>query len=180
MRRFVPDEVLPSVLDIDLSSLKRRKIKGLLIDLDNTLVGWGESHMEPGFAAWIKQAREAGFEVCLVSNAMPDRVDAFASELDIPRVSKAMKPLRRAFCRALRVLGLETHEAAVIGDQLFTDVYGGNRLGLYTILINPLSTRELRTTRLVRRLERRLFRTMIKRGLVSPAVMTIRGRRGHG
>ena len=141
MRRFVPDEVLPSVLDIDLSSLKRRKIKGLLIDLDNTLVGWGESHMEPGFAAWIKQAREAGFEVSLVSNAMPDRVDAFASELDIPQVSKAMKPLRRAFCRALRVLGLETHEAAVIGDQLFTDVYGGNRLGLYTILINPLSTR---------------------------------------
>ncbi|HHT72764.1 MAG TPA: YqeG family HAD IIIA-type phosphatase [Firmicutes bacterium] len=179
MRQLVPDQVLSSVLDIDLVALKGRGIKGLLIDLDNTIVRWGESYMEPVFASWIRKARQAGFEVCLVSNAMPSRVEAFASKLSVPSVSQAMKPLGRAFRRALQVLGLNAQEVAVIGDQLFTDVYGGNRLGLYTILINPLSTRELRSTRLMRRLERRLFKTMAKRGLVSPAVLGIRGKRGH-
>lgn len=179
MRRFVPDEVLPSVLDIDLAELKRRQIRGLLIDIDNTIVRWGEWQMEPAFAQWIQEARKSGFKICLLSNAMPHRVNSFARELNVPGVSKAMKPLGRAFRRALQVVGLTAREVAVIGDQLFTDVYGGNRLGLYTILVSPLSTRELRTTRFMRRLERRFFRSMVKRGLVNPVVLGIRAKRGQ-
>lgn len=179
MRLLVPDQIVTSVLQIDLQELKRRNIKGLLIDLDNTLVDWGKSEMEPVFAQWIKKVREAGLRVCLVSNAMPERVDYFAEELGVPGVSKALKPLGRAFRRGIKALDLEPNEVAVIGDQLFTDVYGGNRLGLHTILINPLSTQELRTTRLVRRLERRMMRKMVKRGLINQAALRTRERRRH-
>mgnify|MGYP000847676718 CR=1 FL=1 len=179
MRLLVPDLVLASVLDIDFGLLKRSHIRGLLVDLDNTVVPWGAADIEPAFATWVAEARRAGFKVCLVSNARAARVNAFAGRLGIPGVSKAMKPLGRAFRRALKELGLEASEVAVIGDQLFTDVYGGNRLGMFTILINPLSTRELGTTRLMRRLEQRVFKSMARRGLVGPNALGIRGKRRH-
>ena len=171
MRQLVPDQVLSSVLDIDLVALKGRGIKGLLIDLDNTIVRWGESYMEPVFASWIRKARQAGFEVCLVSNAMPSRVEAFASKLSVPSVSQAMKPLGRAFRRALQVLGLNAQEVAVIGDRYLQMCTAAT-----ACLYNPHQSSqhtELRSTRFMRRLERRLFKTMAKRGLVSPAVLGI-------
>lgn len=179
MRALVPDLILESVFAINLDELKRRKIKGLLIDIDNTLVPWGQPNMEAAFVTWVKKAKNEGFQVCLVSNARPERTRSFAELLDIPAVGQAMKPLARAFRKGMALLGLEPGQVAVIGDQLFTDVFGGNRLGLYTILINPLSTTELGATKFMRKMERKALARMVKRGMLSAESIRLRegGRR---
>ena len=89
-----------------------------------------------------------------------------ARVLDVPAISKARKPSRRAFRQALATLGTTEKETAVVGDQLFTDVLGGNRLGLYTVLVMPLSKREFFGTKAIRSLERIVLRRLIRRGLV--------------
>lgn len=174
MKILKPDQVLESVLAVDWKELKRRSISGLLLDIDNTLVRWKQSRLEAEFVQWVKAAQTQGFKLCLVSNALEKRAAAFADYLDIPAVGRAWKPLSRAFRRGLEVLQLEASEVAVVGDQLFTDVFGGNRLGLYTILVNPLSSKEFITTRLVRSLERRVLAKMVKRGSLSPQSLEIR------
>ncbi|NLM39227.1 MAG: YqeG family HAD IIIA-type phosphatase [Firmicutes bacterium] len=179
MQLLVPNEVLASVRDIDIEALKLQNIKGLLIDLDNTLVDWDKSEIEPRLAQWVAEVLRQGMAVCLVSNAVPKRVKVFSDQLGVPAVSRALKPLPRAFRLGLKKLGLQPHEAAVVGDQIFTDVLGGNRLGLYTILINPLSTRELRSTSFMRRLEKRMLKRMAQRGLLTETALKIRGRRGQ-
>ncbi|HHT42462.1 MAG TPA: YqeG family HAD IIIA-type phosphatase [Firmicutes bacterium] len=177
MRLLVPDVVFSSVLDIDLADLKRRGIEGLLIDIDNTLVPWGDPRMDQAFIDWVESAKEKGFQVCLVSNALPDRAKSFAELLDIPAVGRAMKPLSRAFRRGMKLLGLQPKKVAVVGDQLFTDVFGGNRLGIYTVLVSPLSKTELGATRFMRRLERGVLRKLVQRGLVSSE--SVRSRLGR-
>ena len=179
MKLLIPDVILESVFDIDLGNLKKRGISGLLVDIDNTLVPWGEPEMEEAFVAWVRRAKNAGFKFCLVSNATEDRAQSFAALLGIPAVGRALKPLGRAFRRGLAALDLSAKEVAVVGDQLFTDVFGGNRLGMYTILINPLSTHEFGTTKIVRKLEKKTLESMVRRGEVSIESMQIR-RNGQG
>lgn len=174
MKFFVPDAIYPSVRDIDLKDLQRRGIAGLLIDIDNTIVPWGNPQMDQDFIRWISLAKEEGFRICLVSNALPERVQSFAELLGIPAVGRAMKPLGRAFRRGIDLLGLRRGQVAVVGDQLFTDVLGGNRMGLYTILVNPLSTAELGSTQIMRRLERKVLRMLARRGLVDKALIRMR------
>ena len=174
MKLLIPDAILESVFTIDLAKLKRRQLKGLLVDIDNTIVPWGQPHIEEAFVHWVQHAKEQGFKVCLVSNAKRQRTQVFADLLDIPAVGQALKPLNRAFRRGMKLLNLSPTEVAVIGDQLFTDVFGGNRLGLYTILINPLSTTELGATKIMRQLERKAFAKMVERGHIKAESMRIR------
>lgn len=176
MRLLCPNEIHRSVLEIDLDSLAAKGLKGLLIDIDNTLVPWNKEQMTEEFLSWIKTAKDKRFRVCLVSNGLPARVARFAEMIDVPGVSRALKPRRGPFIKGLSLLGLKAGQVAMIGDQLFTDVLGGNRLGLYTILIDPLSTKELRSTKLVRRIERRILRRLVRNGLVDQEV--IRRRNG--
>lgn len=174
MKLLIPDAILDSVFAINLAELKQRGISGLLIDIDNTLVPWGQAEMEQAFVDWVQKAKDQGFKVCLVSNAVPQRTESFAQLLDIPAVGRAMKPLSRAFRRGMKLLGLGPKEVAVVGDQLFTDVLGGNRLGLFTILINPLSTTELGATKIMRRLERRTLRKLAESGQISKKLLKLR------
>lgn len=178
MKLLIPDAILESVFTINLDELKKRNIKGLLIDIDNTLVPWGQPQIEEAFVHWIQHAKEQGFKVCLVSNAREHRTRKFAKLLDIPAVGQALKPLSRAFRRGMKLISLSPDEVAVIGDQIFTDVLGGNRLGLYTILINPLSTTELGATKIMRNLERRALKKMVERGHVTLESVQVRQERG--
>lgn len=177
MKLLVPDAIVPGVKDIDLADLRQRGIAGLLVDIDNTLVPWGNPQMDQALARWIEQAKAEGFKVCLVSNALPERAQSFADLLGIPAVGRAMKPLSRAFRRGLVQLQLPPGQVAVVGDQLFTDVFGAKRLGLYAILVNPLSTVELGFTKIMRNLERKMLRRLARRGLVDAAA--IRSRLGR-
>jgi HAD superfamily phosphatase (TIGR01668 family) len=174
MRKLIPDLICASVFDIDFGDLKKRKISGLLVDIDNTLVPWGEPEMEEAFIHWVRKAQKEGFAICLVSNAKRPRAQSFADLLGIPAVGLALKPLGRAFRKGMALLNLKPHEVAVVGDQLFTDVFGGNRLGIYTILINPISRNELDSTKMMRKLERRMLERMVRRGDISPQLAQIR------
>jgi HAD superfamily phosphatase (TIGR01668 family) len=147
------------VWEIDLDSLYERGVRGLILDLDNTLVEWNRAEIRPEVRAWVEAARRRGMRLCLVSNAFRGRrVRAVAEALEIQVVVQAMKPFPRAFRKALAMLGTEAGRTCAIGDQVFTDMLGANWLGLVTALLAPLAARESPHTRAIRLLERPLRR----------------------
>lgn len=156
-RLINPDQFVASLFDIDLGNLADKGIKGLILDLDNTIVERGARAFTPEVLAWLKDVRRRGFALAIVSNNRSRRAVVMAREQGIPAVFRAGKPRRHSFLKALRSLHLEPHEAAVVGDQLFTDVVGGNRLGMHTILTRPLKGPEFIGTRLVTRNLEKLF-----------------------
>jgi len=151
---FNPDLYVDSVVRISPSELAGRGIKGLIIDIDNTVVEWGKDDLTPEIVDWFGAVRAEGIQVCFVSNNSQKRVENLAGRLGLPAFCKARKPSRKAFRCAMSLMGTNETETAVVGDQIFTDVLGGNRLGLFTILVAPISRREFVGTRLVRILER--------------------------
>ena len=153
-----PDLYVPSTRHIDFDYLKAQGIKGICFDLDNTLVPWDAKEPPTALLLWLKEIREAGFSLFLVSNAVTKRLLYFAGLLGIEGIAKAGKPRKKAFKRALKELNLPAHQVALVGDQLFTDVLGGNRMGLFTVLVSPLSKQEFVGTRFMRILERMVMR----------------------
>lgn len=157
LRWLRPSSQVPSVYDIDLTALRARGIRGVILDLDNTIVPWGAREVGPRLPAWIAAAQSADLQLCIVSNNMGSRVRTIAARLGLPIVVGALKPRRRALRRALSVMGTTPEATALVGDQLFTDILGGNRLGLHTILVRPQGRKEFVLTRLVRLVERLLL-----------------------
>ncbi len=158
MRLLRPASQVDSIYAVDPGALGARGIRGVILDLDNTIVPWGHWHAAPELPVWIAAARDAGLRLCIVSNNAGPRVRHLAGVLGLPVVAGALKPRRAALRRALRLLGTTPLTTALIGDQLFTDILGGNRLGLHTILVRPQSGRDFPLTRLVRLAERLLLR----------------------
>lgn len=154
-----------SVTDIDLDALDQRGIRGILLDFDNTLLAWSENSVSSRVIEWVSTALQRGFRLCIVSNAPDERLAAQARRLDIPFVSKALKPTGKGINRAIEMLGLSRDEVTMVGDQMFTDVLAGNRLGLFTVLVNPIYLREQWWMKFVRNLERLLQKRM---GLALP------------
>lgn len=149
-----PHLFLRTIYELDFGRLSRRGIHGLIVDLDNTLVGYNRPDASEQLRSWLARAKQLGFDVCIVSNNLTARVEAFARVIGVKSVSNAAKPRRRGFSLAMSKMGTQPATTAVIGDQVFTDILGGNRLGLYTILVHPVDPHEFLTTRLVRRVER--------------------------
>ena len=164
--KLKPRHCTPSIKELDLAHLKKQGIKAIILDLDNTIVEWGETHVSPELIAWMERLKENGFKLCILSNGMPSRVHLVARKLGIPAVPRAIKPRRGAFQKALSLLGTSCDETAVIGDQLFTDIFGGNRCSLYTVLTPPLSKREFFYTRMVRIIERMVLNYMRRTGVL--------------
>lgn len=164
--RLLPDQIVDSIFDIDLEKLKRQNVRGIIADLDNTLVSAKTPHATPELAAWLNRVREDGFKVVVLSNNNLERVGRFAEPLGLPFVHAARKPIGSAFRKALRKLELEPHEAVVVGDQLVTDMLGGRRVGLHTILVTPIDRSEDGPwTRLNRMIERIALRRLRRKGL---------------
>jgi HAD superfamily phosphatase (TIGR01668 family) len=126
----------------------------MIIDLDNTLVAWGAEEIPHRLKEWVGALQNNSFKLCLVSNARASRARRMGEDLGLPVVTPALKPAHRPFKRGLQCLGLSAEEVAVVGDQIFTDVLGGNRMGLFTILVDPISQSEFLGTRVVRRIEK--------------------------
>ena len=154
LRATEPDLRFASVEQIDVATLASRGITGLLADLDGTLVGDRQDEVPRSVAAWVEGLRTAGIDVCIVSNSGPARVAPVAAALDVPYVAHAAKPLRRGIDAGLRVLARPANDVVLVGDQLFTDVWGGRRSRLLTILVAPRSADQALLTRLKRPLER--------------------------
>ena len=154
MRFVTPDAVVPRVEQISAQWLAGWGVRGLVLDLDNTLVPWNTADVSSGVSVWIREIAAAGISSCVLTNNYTRRASDVAQMLAIPIIKAAFKPSPQAFRGALRVLALAPEQVAVVGDQLFTDVLGGKLVGMRAILVDPLSTREFFTTRFVRWLER--------------------------
>ncbi len=149
-----PDQYFRSLYHVDFDQLIEMGIRGIVFDLDNTLVAWGNDSISEELVSKVNQLRQLGLKMCIVSNNLGGRVAAISRALGIPATSGALKPFRWAYAKALEILGTGSGETALIGDQLFTDILGGNLAGLYTILVDPISNREFATTKIIRRFER--------------------------
>lgn len=143
---ITPREWVASVTDIDPEHLKRLGIKGLILDLDETLVTAISHTPQAQVCAWITRMRSEFLLYIVSNNTSGDRVQRVAQNLDLPWLHQAFKPRRKGFRQALEAMKLAPGEVAIVGDQLFTDVLGGNRLGAYPILVTPIApeTRPLR------------------------------------
>jgi len=139
---FFPDLIVDKVQDIDLEFLAKKNIKGLLLDIDNTLVPMHMKEADQNAVEWIERVKSNGLKVCIVSNASKKRVIKFNENLKLFAIHRASKPGTKAFRKAMRLIDLKAEETAVVGDQIFTDIYGGNRLNLFTILVKPIHRKE--------------------------------------
>ncbi|WP_077614670.1 YqeG family HAD IIIA-type phosphatase [Caenibacillus caldisaponilyticus] len=166
LKKFFPDQHVKSVLDVAAEELRANNIKGIITDLDNTLVAWDEPSAPPRLIEWFERMRAAGIAITVVSNNNESRVRAFCEPLNIPYVSRARKPMRRAFKRAIRQMGLAKEDVVVIGDQLLTDIYGAKRLGARAILVVPVKSTDGWMTRINRKIERLLLSIMRKKGFI--------------
>jgi HAD superfamily phosphatase (TIGR01668 family) len=139
LKALTPRQKANRIYDIDLNQLKENGIRALILDLDDTLLPKTSSDITPKLYNFIITLKNMGFKVCISSNnRYPKRVEFIAKTLELPYISLAFKPLPYPFEKALRILGTKKEETAIIGDQLFTDILGGNWFGIYTILVTPL------------------------------------------
>ena len=147
-----------AINQIDPFELRSRGVRGAIVDLDNTLVGFRSLAPLEEDALWVSRARDAGVCVVVLTNNGTPWASEVAQDLGVPCIPRARKPLPFGFRRALKVLELEPHEAVVIGDQLFTDVLGAKLAGLDVILVDPLVRRDPWNTRPLRWIERIVMR----------------------
>ena len=167
LKKFLPKEHVKSIFEITPEFLKERKIKGIITDLDNTLVAWNQKEATDEVADWFKQLEEARIKITIMSNNNEERVAHFSKPLKIPYIFKAKKPLRASFKKAQNDMQLKEDEVAVIGDQLLTDIFGGNRANLFTILVVPIVKTDGFMTRFNRQVERRIMKYFKRKGLIN-------------
>jgi HAD superfamily phosphatase (TIGR01668 family) len=162
LKWLTPTYAAASLLALDPTELATGGIRAVILDLDNTVVAWNASVPTEAVRQWVSRARTAGLRACIVSNNFSRRAQVIGDLLGVPVVAGAVKPIPWAFRRAMAILGTLPGQTALIGDQLFTDILGGNLLGVQTILVEPLSVHEFPTTRLVRRVERLIRPRILK------------------
>ncbi len=158
---FRPKEVVYSIASIDVARLRERGFDTLLLDMDNTLLPWTDRETPEFAAKWVARAKADGMKVCIVSNThKPSRLKKVAGELGVECVARALKPRSQGFDLAMSMMSSLPEKCVVIGDQLLTDVWGGNRAGMYTILVKPMHPREFVGTKLSRVVEMFLLRSL--------------------
>ena len=151
---FYPDEYMDSAYLIDYEQLYARGIRGLIYDIDNTLVEH-DAPADDRARALFARLDKIGFKVVFISNNKEPRVRSFSEALPIKSeyVYKAGKPKRAGYLKAMNIMGTDKSTTVFIGDQLFTDVWGAKRCGIYNILTKPISPKEEIQIILKRRLE---------------------------
>ena len=148
-----PSIYLNNVKEITIELLKENNIKGLLLDVDNTLIDFNHKILE-GVKDWCEDLKKEGIKLCILSNTNKiEKVKKVAKELDLQYINFAKKPSKSGFKRAMELLELDAENMAIAGDQVMTDVLGGNRMKMYTILTKPLDKKDIFITRVKRPLE---------------------------
>lgn len=157
MAFFKPDHYYRHVTDIDLDALRADGVDTLLVDIDNTILPRDTGEMAQELSDWASALLGEGFKVCLVSNNWHAHVKRIADMFGFCMIPRALKPLPFGFLQAIARLQSERKRTAVIGDQMFTDILGGNLIGVTTVLVAPLSDSDLPHTLMLRRIEQRLL-----------------------
>lgn len=162
---FKPDYFVNSIHEINADWLGERGLKGLVVDVDNTMMVRDSAVPGPRLRAWLADLRAAGVSIIVVSNNWSSRVKKIAGELELGLIAPAGKPLASGYLKALGELKLSADQTAFLGDQVFTDVLGANRAGMTSILVPPLGEIDLIHTKILRVFEKVLLRRLAKQSL---------------
>lgn len=149
-----PNEYLNSVKDISIELLEKNNIKGLILDVDNTLINL-DRKMPAGVSDWAKDLKNKGIKICILSNSNKiEKVSAVAKIIGVPYIFFGKKPLKAGFLRAKEILKLDNKNIAVVGDQIFTDIVGANRCNMFSILVKPIEEKDYLLTKIKRPIEK--------------------------
>jgi uncharacterized protein len=156
---LTPKSQLETAFEITPKWLEDRNLKGLVLDIDNTLAPTHLPGNETQIRAWLEPFRQANIPIRIVSNGHSKRILEFCELFNLEFVGilglrMAGKPIPSAFSRACQELGLSANQVAMVGDQIFTDVLGANMAGMYTVLVKPLTEKSMPHTKLIRNLEK--------------------------
>ncbi len=141
LKSFYPKEYLDSVYQIDFRALYQKGVRGVLFDVDNTLVPHGAPADDKAKALFVSLG-ELGIKTCLISNNKLGRVKSFADSVGAAYVENAHKPSVKGYQRGMEKIGCSQGNTIFVGDQIFTDIYGANRAGIFTILVKPIHPKE--------------------------------------
>lgn len=162
---FVPDMYQKSIYTINYKKLKKNGIKCLLFDLNNTLASYEMDYPNDDLRELMFEL-EKDFKVIIVSNSSKNRVRPFKEKLNIDSAFSSMKPLKKKFKKIMNMYNFKDTEIALIGDELLTDILGGNRMNFTTILVNGISEEEPFHTRIIRFFERKIIKSINKKGIL--------------
>lgn len=141
LRRFYPDEYMDSAYEIDFEKLYGEGYRGIIFDIDNTLVPHGAPADERAIALF-KRLKELGYRIMLLSNNKEPRVKMFNDAVGAAYIFKANKPAVANYLKAMEQMGTDQRNTLFVGDQLFTDVWGAKRTGIRTFLVKPIHPKE--------------------------------------
>lgn len=151
-----PDGHFEKVEEITIKYLQDNKIKALILDVDNTLIDY-QKHLEKSVIQWAKNLKEQGIKLYILSNTnQKEKVEKVAKALEIPYRNLAKKPFKTGFLKVQKELKEKAENIAVVGDQIFTDIIGGNRCRMFTILVEPINPKDFWYTAWKRPIENRI------------------------
>ena len=160
-KKYTPDLYCNRIYNIDFNNLLTLNKKGIIIDLDNTILPWKEINVPQDSIDWVKNAKDKGFKVFILSNTVKtQRLKKIAGCLDCEYIHPACKPNPRSYLKVAKRLGIAPQDMVVVGDQIFTDIYGGKRAGMFTILVDKLDEKEFFGTKISRFFEKKLKKHM--------------------
>lgn len=158
-----PKLYLKNIKEITIELLNKKQIKGLILDIDNTLIDFDKNLLE-GAKKWCEELKSKGIKMVILSNTNKvHKVKKVAEILELEYIYFAHKPNKKGFKQAQQILKIEPQNIAVVGDQIFTDVLGGNRSKMFTILTEPIDVRDIWLTKLKRPFEKIVIKKYMKR-----------------
>lgn len=141
LEKFYPDVYLNSAYSIDFDQYYESGYRGIIFDIDNTLVPHGAPADERSIAL-IRKLKDMGFSVLFLSNNKEPRVKMFNDAVNARYIFKGGKPGKKGYLRAMEMLGTDSASTLFVGDQLFTDVWGARKTGIFSILVKPIDKKE--------------------------------------
>lgn len=170
MDKFLPDIYQKSIYTINYAKLKERGIKCILFDLDNTLSPVGVKEPSQKLIDLINELKDMEFKIIIFSNSHKKRIRPFKDGLMIDAAHSCMKPLKKKFVKVMQIYGYNESEMAIVGDQLLTDILGGNKVNITTILINPISKKDGLFTIFNRIIEKKIFKKLKRDNLFEKGI----------
>ena len=149
-----PDAYFEKITDINYQYLKEHDIKGLILDVDNTLIDLDEKPLD-GIKEWVDAMKKNNLKICIASNSIKKtKLDRVSKQLELKYIRISLKPLKRGLKKAKKEIGINEKNIAEIGDQLFTDVWGAKRMKMFSILVKPISDEKYGISKLKRKIEK--------------------------
>lgn len=163
MKMFTPNLMVKDLQALPLEALQAQGIENLLFDVDNTIVPYNSQGLTQETIEWFKIPKAMGFAMAILSNNNEERLTPVSEKLGIPFIARSKKPTSNGAKRAMKLLNAKAEATALVGDQLITDILCGNRMGFYTIVVEPINKNELWITRFNRNFERMIYRSIARR-----------------